>query len=451
MGVPLALALLAILLHKHNRKIEDQTERQPLSIPTLLPIEVPRTIFGVVPKEGATGSDWLSFADARTSDFLDISFQDAQFKVILDEKVLEYVSLDSGLKILRNAMCSTEVAQAMKKWSSKSPLFNFYMIPFMSPILSLFFHGQSGSAGTEADRRLLKRNQAINSFGLKLIPICGDGNCCFASVAFNLISMKDTLQQHNMNYFTEHGLIFTDDIQYLAQQLRILAVKEWKENANFYESFLVDVDISSEADAFLQSSVFNGSLGDSMIVALSNALELPFIVFTTLQYHPILNQTPRNQAVPLPVFLAHTHLGVGHYDALVFADKESSISSVSDSNSVNSVSNSSCTCGKNDKLNKNHCVSTTSKYGSVITQCPCLSSGKGCNRECKCKRCDNPKGASSTSSSPPKRKRYKHDWQISVPKSADFLMMTEECISAGSVTVLEYFVLEYIIQYCSQE
>lgn len=38
-----------------------------------------------------------------------------------------------------------------------------------------------------------------------------------------------------------------------------------------------------------------------------------------------------------------------------------------------------------------------------------------------------------------------------MPKSADFLMKTEECISAGSVTMLEYFVLEYIIQYCSQE
>lgn len=238
-------------------------------------------------------------------------------------------------------------------------------------------------------------------------------------------------------------------MQNLAQQLRIIAVQEWKGNVNFYESFLVDVDVHLEADAFLQSSVFNGSLGDSMIVALSNALELPFVVFTTLLYHPILNQTPRKQAVPLPVFLAHNHNGLGHYDALQTIEK-ASIAQLFDSNSAPSASSSSCNCGKNDKLNKKHCVSTTSKYGSVITKCSCLSSGKGCTNECKCKQCENPKGTPSISAGP-KRKRYKHDWQITVPKSADFLMMTEECISTGSVTVLEYFVLEDIIKYCSQE
>ena len=134
----------------------------------------------------------------------------------------------------------------------------------------------------------------------------------------------------------------------LALQLRIIAVREWKGNVDFYESFLVDVDVNLEADAFLESSFFNGSLGDSMIVALSNALELPFIVFTTLLYHPILNQTPRNQAVALPIFLAHTHFGLGHYDALVVSDKKSTIGSLFDSKSVPSTSSTLCTCGKNE-------------------------------------------------------------------------------------------------------
>ena len=182
LGAPLALALLAILLHKHNSKIEEKNENPPLRS---LPIETPRCTFGIVPKERTAENNWLSFAGTRTCNFSDIDFEDAQYKVILNERVSEYISLDSGLKILRNAMCSAELANAMKKSSSKSPLFNFYMIPFMSPVLSLFFHGQNESADTQIDQRILKRNQAISSFGLTIVPISGDGNCCFASVVNN--------------------------------------------------------------------------------------------------------------------------------------------------------------------------------------------------------------------------------------------------------------------------
>lgn len=160
--------------------------------------------------------------------------------------------------------------------------------------------------------------------------------------------MKDLLQENKINYFPEHNLTVTDNIQNLAQQLRMIAVTEWKENATFYESFLVDVDVNSEADNFVQSSIFIGSLGDSMIVALSNALELPFVVFTTLLYHPILVQTPRNQAVPLPIFLPHSHFGLGHYDALVFADNKNPIGNLyaSKSDVLPSTPKTSCTCGK---------------------------------------------------------------------------------------------------------
>lgn len=101
-------------------------------------------------------------------------------------------------------------------------------------------------------------------------------------------------------------------------------------------------------------------------------------------------------------------------------------------------------------MNKEHCIEKTTKYGSVIVKCSCLLSGKACNDKCKCKQCRNPNGASCILPSSPKRKRYKHDWQITVQKSADFLASTQE-LSSGSVTVLEYFVLEYIVQYCHKE
>lgn len=59
-----------------------------------------------------------------------------------------------------------------------------------------------------------------------------------SSVAFNLITMKAVLQEYDVNYFSKHGLTFTEDMKNLAQQLRIIAVREWKANVDFYELFL---------------------------------------------------------------------------------------------------------------------------------------------------------------------------------------------------------------------
>lgn len=59
--------------------------------------------------------------------------------------------------------------------------------------------------------------------------------------------------------------------------LRELTVMEWKNNVDFYQKFLVTSSVVQEADKYLQSGVYCGELEDTMVLALSNALQLVII------------------------------------------------------------------------------------------------------------------------------------------------------------------------------
>ena len=455
-GIPLALALLSALLYKHNKNIEEkllggpQLEHRILNrIPTT---DINAVSFGVVQKEVGTNSEWISLPSVQKYHFCSTSLSESHFSVIFDDTVSEFLTVHDGIKILTKAMQSTELAHFMSKQSNKSPLFNYHMIPFMSSVASLFFHRQeclpeNRCAQDDND----KVSNLLKAWGMELHQICGDGNCCFSATAFALITEQEQIESHCPNYFSSHGLTFSHDLSNLAQQLRNVAVKEWKQNCSFYEEFIVDVNVQEEAEKFLLSGYFYGSLGDSMVVALSNALELPFIVFSSLLHHPIINITPRRQCMPVPVFLAYVHHAAGHYDAVVL--KDVSVLPHNDiPTDVDDVEQIHCTCGKRDKGDSpKHCIQTTSTYGTLMIKCPCLKKKQPCSHKCRCKNCENPCGQ-STSGPPAKRqKRFAHSWQREHLKSSLFASAAKENVSLGPATMLEFFVLENIIEHCSSQ
>ena len=66
---------------------------------------------------------------------------------------------------------------------------------------------------------------------------------------------------------------------------------------------------------------------------------------------------------------------------------------------------SKCSCGRNDKnMDKTHCCAIETKYTTII-RCPCLRSGKKCEKLCQCK---NLKG---NKPSQPRKSRERHTWQ----------------------------------------
>ena len=147
----------------------------------------------------------------------------------------------------------------------------------------------------------------IAAWGMERLPVCGDGNCCFSAVASGMI------MTHLQTHFHEVGIQSMDNADILGHQLRPLAVREWKDNKDYYKGFLVDTDTEVEADSFLQSGYFNSQLGDTMVLALANALGIPMIIFTTMLCHAVVHITPRHTKSHTPIYLAYSHGGTGHY------------------------------------------------------------------------------------------------------------------------------------------
>lgn len=178
-----------------------------------------------------------------------------------------------------------------------------------------------------------------------------------------------------------------------------------------------------------------------MLTALSNALQTPIIVFSSMVCHPILCIEPTKPTVHLPLLVAYNQSGPGHFDA---------VSPITEGNpDIVSVQVFKCSCGKNTKSSVNNCGKQHTKYTTII-RCPCLKRNVACNEMCRCRDCGNPCGVRP--SHKPIRKRFKHKWQEHTQIcSAEFATQRNETLQEGSITKFEFFVMVNITNYCEEE
>ena len=202
----------------------------------------------------------------------------------------------------------------------------------------------------------------------------------------------------------------------LALKLRHLAVREWLENSEEYQGFLSHDGadgselplVLCEAPKFLQPGYFHGPLASTMVTAVTNALTIPVIVFSSALHHPIIYITPRRCTASTPLYAAFNQHGAGHYDAVTYS--ELPVSTLHDAPSQSS-SGSYCRCGVNDKKAKEHCTKIEGKYTTSIRY-PCLKADQPCTSSCQCKGCANPCGTEMVSANAHhSRSRRKHVWQ----------------------------------------
>lgn len=317
----------------------------------------------------------------------------------------------------------------------------------MSSVSDIIFHGHRSTTESSLSRHKERLDQIIKAWKFKLHPVVGDGNCFFSAVAFYLIINEQAFLQHDSKFFTSKGLE-TSDHNKLSMMHRQLTVKEWKSNASFYQNLLITNNVVLEADKYLQSGVYCGELGDTMVLALSNALQLVTIVLTSINYHPIIHILPRQVSVPISLFLAYTQYGPGHYDGLTEDAKDSPSTDSASQPLANVVSH--CSCGKNDKKNSTHCHPKVKKYTSVCL-CPCYNSNVRCSDNCRCKCCNNPLGKHNVAEYPPARKRPRHSWQKTMQSSAKFAIHKGESINPGSRSLLEFFAMEQVLSHCNKQ
>ena len=105
----------------------------------------------------------------------------------------------------------------------------------------------------------------------------------------------------------------------LASKLRELTVQEWLgQHRHKYECFTsTESSFEVEATKFLQNGHYDSELGNTMPLAMANALKVTFVVFTSLSSSPIFFVTPREHSTGV-LYLAFTYCGPGHYDGAIF-------------------------------------------------------------------------------------------------------------------------------------
>ena len=59
-------------------------------------------------------------------------------------------------------------------------------------------------------------------------------------------------------------------------------MNEWLNHPHEYQGFLTSSTVEEEAPKFMQSSFYHGELANTMVLAVSNALEIPIVVFSSV-------------------------------------------------------------------------------------------------------------------------------------------------------------------------
>ena len=350
-GIPLAFALLTLLIYQHNCKIQGKLG---LPSPPLALVkekagnQVSTELFGVVRKNDCDMDSWI----AHKCDKLGPNNNITESEIHLSEAVAELITLTKLIEIFQSAYNMCNVIYLMKKVTANSPLINPSLMPFMSSVSNIILTGdhiEDSSLACEHQKRL---NDIVNSCKLKLHPVSGDGNCLFSAVAFSLIKNRQSLLQHDPNFFALKCLE-TDNISELKMTLRKLIVEEWKNNEHFYQGFLTSesTSVAEEAEKFLQCGYYHSELGDTMVTGLANALELVIVVFSSINNYPIMNIVPRHIYAPVSLFIAFNQFGAGHYDGLLPAEDPKLVETSQLPKEINS---SYCTCGRGDKKNNTH-------------------------------------------------------------------------------------------------
>lgn len=372
-GIPLALALLTVMIYQHNCKVQEKvTDSPPLSI-TLAKErfgnEVQMESFGVVRKDEPDKDSWIA---CKIDDDIKPKNFPHESEIKLTDVVAKLITPSNLVKVFKSACNLANIVGTMKKVTANSPMFKPSLLPFMSSVSNIILSSHPDKGSSSASEHEQRLNDVVSSCKFKLFPISGDGNCLFSAVAFSLLQNKNYLIKHDQNFFVSRNL--EADRDRLRITLRKLAVLEWKNNEDIYKGFLTSnsTSVTEEADKFLEGGYYNSELGDTMVTALANGLELVIVVLTSIDNYPIMNIVPRHTCTPVTLYVAFNQSGAGHYDGLVPAEEVETPQLPKDTNA------SCCTCGRSDKKNNTHCHPKQRKYTTVCT-CSCYNSKISCS------------------------------------------------------------------------
>ena len=292
-------------------------------------------------------------------------------------------------------------------------------------VLSKCIKGLFTKEGSDCTSNYTLLDNILKCNNLEREIVAGDGNCCFMSVARGL---KEVIERKHENdplivHLKSTGLKLYGSCNELSLQLRKLIVEEWLgTNQLHYKSFITNSsDTESDAKKFLDPTYFQGSLGDSMVLAMSNVLCIPIIIFSTIPNNSITPVMPQKVICDSLILVVYNHMGAGHYDAVVPKPQPHE-------KSKKQSKEPHCRCGING--DEPSCVDK----GNYNSCCKCYKLKIACTKECKYKNYSNTFGRQTIQG---KRNRESHAYQVPVPYSKKFSEDRSESITQGPWTSLE--------------
>ena len=294
----------------------------------------------------------------------------------------------------------------------------------------------------------------------------GDGNCFFhcisESVTSILKSQNCNLASHLQSLGLSQHVNNCDKISVLRQ----LIVEEFTgPNSHVYKPFLVTSTnaYDEEARKFKNPGHFDSELGNCVPLAMSNILQIPLVIFTSMENYPISHVIPRTSVLSeVPIYLAYVHSGSGHYNLVAeqkMTDTVLPITANDLEESDERVSNmvippkqsdkdeTRCSCGRGaaGKTRNNEFCKT---YKS---RCPCFRALQSCNKFCSCRSCVNPFGRNIQERDKLEalpQKRAKQDFQRDVCQTdQDYMDKRAEEPITPTWLEDEYFVFDALLLY----
>lgn len=271
-----------------------------------------------------------------------------------------------------------------------------------------------------SDASELRFESMLSGFNLQVSSTAPDGNCMFSAVTTALIhyifNSNDDINVNYLQYLNTIGIIPSMTNNQISYHLRQL-VNEWLEHRQRYEDSFIDLfnvernnaesEYRRQAQSFRDLGVFDEAIGDTALSALSNILQLPFVVFSQYE-NPIVSILPSVETSfnvrPLPIAYYGEFV---HYNALLIRPITSNVQSTSTTPTPPLDSSAkSCCCGNGRKYEDKdiRCVPTV----TYTTRCPCFRNWRSCSTAFKCNNCRNSFGRANTECSAPVRKISRH-------------------------------------------
>lgn len=222
MGIQLAYALLTVMLFIHNCKKE--APGSPL-------IKILAVNMHKVTKEQEKG---MPRPFGVVGNKIDVLAPATSNEVVSDEghSVIPFIDVH---RIMKRAISSATLANRINEMVKSKALFSYRMIPYMSSVPSLYFHCLRKSSQHEA--HLERLSSVLKTCGMVKYIMAGDGDCCFLAIGFSMQENSLKMNDDGRKIWESLGINVSTSLAELATTLRHLAVREWLNNPEYYESF----------------------------------------------------------------------------------------------------------------------------------------------------------------------------------------------------------------------